>query len=676
MPIAAATSLICAAAFAALFLFTLARGKPSREGGYVLAASGLTAAWAPVAGFGGLLPGLAPALETAQALVWLALLDTLLRPESLAGWKLRARRIVLIAGALTGAAALADDLVHWGADALVPSQILARAALAVAGLLLVENLYRNTEQKRLWNVVPLCIAIGGFFAYGLFLYSTALLTGTVNPLFAEARPAATLLSAPFLALTLARNRDWRIDHHVSRRVVFHAFTLVVSGGFLLAVAVLGATLHQAGGNWGPAAQAIALFGSLLVLALVLSSGGIKARLNYLVSRNFFSLRYDYRVEWMNFIDILSSGESGENLRQRVIRAVANIVDAPKGALWLIDEGKGFRPAGFLNLRLAADLIEPAGSEFVAGFRGGQWIQVLDGAPGGGTWRADGAFWLAVPLPHQGRLIGFIVLSHPRAPLDLNWESYELLRAVARQAASYICEERAAQLLADARGLEDYGKRFAFVGHDIKNLASQLRLLAINARRYGHDAEFRADAFKTIETAAGRMNKLLQQLNARESAPGAAPAQAASADAAQIIAEVAGALSGTGVALHAQSSAAPALVAIATDDLRSALTHLISNAIEASPKDGAVTIRSLACGPRLMIEVADRGSGMTAEFIQDELFRPFRTTKAGGSGIGAYQTRALIRAAGGELDVISTPGAGTTMRVFLPLASEGAVSSAA
>jgi putative PEP-CTERM system histidine kinase len=545
---------------------------------------------------------------------------------------------------------------------------VAREGLAVAGLLLVENLYRNTEQKRLWNVAPLCIAIGGFFAYQLFLYANALLTGHVNPLFAEARLAATALSAPFLALTLARNRDWRIDIHISRRVVFHTFTLVVSGGFLLAVAALGAALHEMGGEWGPAAQVISLFGAVLVLALVLSSGGIKARLKYLVSRNFFSLRYDYRLEWMNFIETLSARGEGEDLKHRVIEAVANIVDSPRGVLWLIDGQAGYRPAAGFDLRLAAGSRESTDGDFVAGFRGGAWIQEMTQEKDPANWRARADFWLAVPLAHCGRLIGFITLTRPRAPLDLNWESFELLRAVARQAVSYICEERAAQALADVRGLEQYGKRFAFVGHDIKNLAGQLRLIAENARRHGDDPAFRADAFRTIESSVERMNKLLSQLKAGAAEP-------ADADPAALITEVARDLSGPGISVRAEISGTGP-VRIEAEKLRSALTHLVSNAIEASRAGQAVILRSATQAGKLVIEVTDQGPGMTPEFVQNDLFRPLRTTKAGGHGIGAYQTRELIRAADGELDVVSSPGAGTTMRIVLPLASEGAVSTAA
>ncbi|MGH6967898.1 MAG: ATP-binding protein, partial [Stellaceae bacterium] len=187
--------------------------------------------------------------------------------------------------------------------------------------------------------------------------------------------------------------------------------------------------------------------------------------------------------------------------------------------------------------------------------------------------------------------------------------------------------------------------------------------------------FRADAFRTIEGSAARMSALLLQLNARTAAA-AESRRTVPTDAARIVAEVASALAGAAVPIETRMPAGAALVAMPVEDLRSALIHVLSNAIEASPDGAAVSVAGAVAGGRLAIEIADRGPGMDPEFVHGELFRPFRTTKEGGSGIGAYQTRELVRAAGGELDVISQPGAGTTMRIVLPLAREGAVSSAA
>ena len=61
---------------------------------------------------------------------------------------------------------------------------------------------------------------------------------------------------------------------------------------------------------------------------------------------------------------------------------------------------------------------------------------------------------------------------------------------------------------------------------------------------------------------------------------------------------------------------------------------------------------------VVVDIVDEGPGMTPEFIRDELFRPFATTKGGGHGIGAYQARELLREAGGDLLVLSRKPGGT------------------
>ena len=73
---------------------------------------------------------------------------------------------------------------------------------------------------------------------------------------------------------------------------------------------------------------------------------------------------------------------------------------------------------------------------------------------------------------------------------------------------------------------------------------------------------------------------------------------------------------------------------------------------------------------VVVDIVDEGPGMAPEFIRDELFRPFATTKGGGHGIGAYQARELLREAGGDLLVLSRKPGGTTMRLLLPSVRAG------
>jgi len=524
--------------------------------------------------------------------------------------------------------------------------------------------------------VPLCIALGGLFAYQLFLYSDALLFGWVSDLFTTACPAVACLVAPFLALTLMRNRGWKVELHLSQSVVLHSLTLVASGVFLLAIVTVAGLLRDWGEDWGKVVQVAALFGSILVLASIVSSGSIKARLKYLIARNFFAQRYDYRVEWMSFIDMLSARGAGEDLKHRAIEGIANVVEAQGGALWLRDGARShgdFVPVSVWNMRLASDASESADSAFVKGFRGGRWIQEFHR---GRAYAAFGECWLAVPLAAQNQLIGFITLSPSRAPVELNWESFELLRALGRQAASYIAEERLGQQLQDSSRLQDYAKRFAFVAHDIKNLAAQLRMVTVNAERHGDDPAFRADAFETIRHSVTRMNDLLAQLRANQVRETAGKLVIATIDAVPVLRRMLEER-GAGLArIQCAFEVNNASVTMAEVQLTSVVKLLLDNAIEASPA-GASILLGLRCRDgKLLIDIADQGAGMDIDFIHGQLFRPFRSTKAEGYGIGAYQTRELLRMAGGDLDVISAPGAGTTMRIILPLAKEGAVSTAA
>ncbi len=213
---------------------------------------------------------------------------------------------------------------------------------------------------------------------------------------------------------------------------------------------------------------------------------------------------------------------------------------------------------------------------------------------------------------------------------------------------------------DARLLTEYSKRFAFVMHDIKNLASQLGFVVANAKDHIKDRRFQEDMLRTVEDSVARMNRLLAQLRAEGVR---APPQLVEPDA--IMADLAKEFLGAGTNVETRLEAKGSKIAIDQDQFRSMFSHLISNAHEASQAGCAVVVASRCTREQVIIDVIDNGPGMDDEFIRERLFRPFHSTKANGFGVGAYQTREVLRMAGGELDVISEKGIGTVMRVTFP-----------
>jgi signal transduction histidine kinase len=96
---------------------------------------------------------------------------------------------------------------------------------------------------------------------------------------------------------------------------------------------------------------------------------------------------------------------------------------------------------------------------------------------------------------------------------------------------------------------------------------------------------------------------------------------------------------------------------------------VQNAIDASAPEAPVRLMIREQGADVRIEISDSGHGMSAAFIRDELFKPFRSTKTGGFGIGAFEAREIARAHGGRLDVESRPGEGSRFIITLPRACQ-------
>jgi signal transduction histidine kinase len=106
------------------------------------------------------------------------------------------------------------------------------------------------------------------------------------------------------------------------------------------------------------------------------------------------------------------------------------------------------------------------------------------------------------------------------------------------------------------------------------------------------------------------------------------------------------------------------------ELESALLNVVGNALDATPPGGTVSVGARFVPGREGIElfVADTGSGIPPDVLP-RIFDPFFTTRpvGEGTGLGLSITRSIVEAHGGRIDVETAPGAGTTVRVWLPVA---------
>ena len=545
-------------------------------------------------------------------------------------------------------------------------QTMLHLAIPISVLLLLENLYFNTPVDDRWNLNLICIALAAIFIFDIFLYVDAILFRRSSLLLFEGRIVIFIFAAPLVALAVARNRRWEIKIHVSREVVFHGASLVIAGSLLVALGTAGELVRTREAHWGHVAESAIVVGGMMTVAVLLTSGTFRSRLRTFLAEHFFSYRYDYRREWIRCIDMLTAPQAHVGLYLRAIRTAAAVVDSPAGAIFVRIPGEvTFRWAGSWNCPTILATIPPS-DQVVEAFGDGVQIIVLKESNSSLGWlRHVPRAWIAVPLRHSAELIGFVVLGQPRASFNLDREAVDLLRVVGQEIGSRIVEHRAAQILSQTKDLREYSQRFAFVIHDIKNVSGQLSMLLSNAEVHANNPAFQRDMMSTVRAATDRIVKLLARLQAERVERDYAfllPVE-------RLLTLINGLPIQSRSKVAIRSYCAQAGVALNPESFDTIITHLLNNAFEASHPSGAVYISVRTMMSHLLIDVADQGSGMSAEFVRDDLFRPFASTKAGGHGIGAYQAQELARASGGDLLVSSQIDAGTTMRLLLPSIQE-------
>lgn len=560
-----------------------------------------------------------------------------------------------------------------------PSQLAATMQIAIlfhvivpiGALVLLHNLYGGaapeTRDALRWSAVGLA----GLWVFELNHYVVAYLG--VGP--TAGLDAMRGLFAGFMAIPMvigASNGLAGRKFMASHSVTFQTLSLLLIGGYLLIMSGMSQLLASIGGDFGRLAEIGFLVAAATVAMIWLPSRRMRGWLRVTAFKHLFQHRYDYREEWMRFARTISQpGDGHADLYQRAAKAMADIVDSPAAMLFLPGDDGQLREAVSWNWpgdRREA-LVLPW--DFPGRCEGEDYILEIDRLR---TAAADGSpvlpdsllampeAWVLVPLVHFDRVCGAVMMSRPHQPRPLDWEDFDLLKVVGRQLASYIAEHENHSALMESAQFDDFSRRIAFVMHDIKNLASQLSLLARNAERHAENPEFRKDMLVTLRNGSDKLTLLLDKLGRYGTSAGIEPCET------DLVALVRSVVSRfAGVHPVALVRATPCRILADAEGLEQALVHLVQNAVDASAQDMPVSLDISTDGLLARLEIIDSGTGMDAEFVRHRLFRPFVSSKDGGFGIGAYEARELIRAMGGRLDVQSRPGIGTRFSASLPLA---------
>jgi putative PEP-CTERM system histidine kinase len=664
---------LAALLFGALAVWQLRHWNGDPRNRPLVAAFAVTSLWATftaLQGSGGLLAGLA---ESGRNFAFLAFMYGIVRSAE-EDDRQRALKSVYaaVAGVIGLQVVLAGVLPRFAGEPLIADALRSTAyviglTIAAGSLVLVHNLYGQASAESRWGIRLPAIALASLWAYDLHLYTVSYLSRDGAPDLNAMRGAIVAMIVPLFALASRRNAGWKV--RLSRAATFQSLSLIAILAYLVLMMSATQAFDAIGGRWVRVGQ-IGLVAAMTLAALVLlPSGRARAWLRVMLAKHLFEHRYDYREEWLGFTrTIARGGEDAAPLGDRVVKALADIAGSPAALLLLVDDGGRLSPGARWNWRHSVEQSTAADEALVGAIERTGHVIDFDGAAPGGIaipeWmRAGGTAWAGIPLLHGDLLVGLVILEQPPFRRPLDWEDFDLFRTAGIQAASYLAEARSQEALAHAQRFDEFNRRFAFIMHDIKNLVSQLSLVARNAERHAENPAFRADMIATLQSSVRKMNDLLARLS--HGRPGETDA-VRDTDVRPIAATVARAKRQA----HPIEVTGCAAVAVRADPVRleQALTHLVQNAIDASRFDEPIHIRFEQRGQESIIEVIDRGAGMSAEFIRARLFQPFASTKTGGFGIGAYEARSLIAAMGGRLEVSSREGEGSRFTITLPAAA--------
>jgi putative PEP-CTERM system histidine kinase len=583
--------------------------------------------------------------------------------------------VLLLLAALLGATLFK---VTTGQVLLIGGTLLViKVTLSIVGLLLIEQVWRNTSVYSRTSIKFLVIGMATLFGYDFFMYSDALLFKELSPAYWDARGAINALVAPLIAYTLYISNTQPIAMQISRQMVFHTTTLVIAGVYLLFLSAGGYYINAFGGTWGSALRVLFVSIGVLALVILISSPPLRARIMVFISKNFFDYQYDYREEWINSTNTLRQSFESHSLPLQAVRVLAQLIGCQQGAIWCRNDENNFEVQATMGLPEHHFGLVDSNADLVAFFNRNNWIiniheLMLDPTKyelieiPKGMLDTDEP-WLIIPLAMRDKLTAFVLLCNPVTTIELNWENYDLLKIVAQQASSYLEQTDSQEKLAEARQFEAVSKTSAFLVHDIKTIIAQLSLLVRNAEKHKSNPDFIDDMIRTTQHTVEKMDHLLHQIrnpNLEE--------RHRNIELSALLVEI--------YNMHKNAEPLPSIelppddVWINTDpeQLRSVIGHIIQNAIDATPKDGAVTITTKTAPECVYIFIQDNGCGMSEEFIKHQLFKPFESTKGlTGMGIGAYQSREYLRKVGGTINVTSQPDIGTCFTLKIPTINQTA-----
>ena len=547
---------------------------------------------------------------------------------------------------------------------------------AVLVLMNLERTFRASVGTMRWRIKFMALGVGVLFVARAYTSSQAILFHG-GELSQQAINSGSLLAAGLLMTrTLFRAGHFEVSIYPSHSLLHQSFTVLLAGIYLLIVGVFAKVVTFLGGDAAFPLKAFSVLVALVLLTMLLLSDRVRLYTKRFVSRHFQRPIYDYRTVWRTFTEGTARCVEQTELCSAIVKLVSDIFQALSVTIWLVDERKerlAFSASTSLSQTKAGHLlIDPAdAAEVIAALTAHPDPIDIDSSRE--TWAVPlrrshpeefrkGGHRVCVPMIAGGELLGILTLGDRVGGAPFSVQDLDLLKSVSDQAAAGLLNIQLSQRLSQAKQLEAFQAMSAFFVHDLKNTASTLSLMLQNLPVHYQDPQFREDALRGISKTVNHINDVIGRLTVLRHE---LAVQAVECDLNELVTSTLKGQESQGMELVKELRPLPR-VRLDPAQIHKVLTNLVLNAREALGPGGTIRVETSQRNGWVVLSVSDNGCGMSADFIQHSLFRPFQTTKKKGIGIGMFHSKMIIEAHRGRIEVESEPGKGAAFRVLLPV----------
>ncbi len=560
------------------------------------------------------------------------------------------------------------------------------AAKVINGLLLVgmvlilmnlERTFRAAVGTMRWRIKFLILGLGVIFGAGIYIQSQALLFPGYNPEWTQIETVSLLIGCTLMATGYLRSGFAESDVYPSRTVLHRSLTVLLAGGYLFAIGVVAQVVAFFGGLRSVQTQAFIVVAGLALLAVGLLSERFRQGVQRFISEHFHRPGHDSRAIWTRLTERTANVLDEPGLCVATARLISETFHILSVTIWLVNESEGRFSVGGSSAQTGREIEEAAPRVAVTGAMHDGLLQVgraFDLEETRDVWAEPlkqlaltefkkGGHRVCVPLRSGDRLLGVAMLADRVNAAPYTIEELELLKCMADQIAAGLVRMRLTSELMMGKELQAFQTMSAFFVHDLKNAANTLNLMLQNLPTHFDDPEFRQDALSGIASTVKRINDLIGRLSALRKQLELKPVEC---DLNQLVGDALASMNGT-LGVEVRRDLHPLLPIVADrEQVQSVVVNLVINARDAISSGGTIEVATSERDGHAMLSVTDNGCGMSAAFLRDSLFRPFHSTKQKGLGIGMFQSKMVVEAHHGNIQVESEPGKGTTFRVLLPL----------